>query len=295
MIDTPEPNNDADQSSYDLEGSGAIPLATYAAKSHQHSEGPLNNSYAAKYAVRALKAVEQGTLKTVNWIDSKGPFISAIATVVIAFLTGVYVHWSHAQWSVMNSQLREMQKQTAQTQIAAAAAKESADLTRKQMEVVGAAVVEFNRNQVGITFPTPPNTRYGQVGYEIVNVGHVIARDTHIVFSMSIKSPNGYIRRTILSKVVDNIATLSPSDLANIPGRSYNFELSPSEITQAMNTDTYISVSGTLDYDNGFETRISQPFCFTYIWGTQWGKSQVTCNQIDATMREVKNYKTPQK
>ena len=27
MIDTPEPNNDADQSSYDLEGSGAIPLA----------------------------------------------------------------------------------------------------------------------------------------------------------------------------------------------------------------------------------------------------------------------------
>jgi hypothetical protein len=42
------------------------------------------------------------------WTDQKGPFIAALATVVIAVLTGIYVHYSHAQWRVMRDQLPEL-------------------------------------------------------------------------------------------------------------------------------------------------------------------------------------------
>lgn len=48
-----------------------------------------------------LKAFGRGTAKVVNWLNAKGPFVTAIATVVIAALTGTYVHYSRAQWKVM--------------------------------------------------------------------------------------------------------------------------------------------------------------------------------------------------
>lgn len=53
-------------------------------------------------------------------------------------------------------QLREMRKATEATKIAADAAKQSADLTRKQMESVGAAVIEMAKG-ISVYFPVPPS------------------------------------------------------------------------------------------------------------------------------------------
>ena len=48
-----------------------------------------------------------------NWFDVHNGFLTALATVTIAVLTAVYVHYSRAQWRVMREQLNEMKTSSA--------------------------------------------------------------------------------------------------------------------------------------------------------------------------------------
>jgi len=58
--------------------------------------------------MRILKATGKGIIAVVRWSDTNNGFITALATVVIAILTGIYVHYSRAQWKVMRDQLAEV-------------------------------------------------------------------------------------------------------------------------------------------------------------------------------------------
>jgi hypothetical protein len=82
--------------------------------------------------VRPLKGMGSAIVAVVNWIDLKGPFVTAVATVAIAVLTGFYVHYSRAQWSVIRDQLPELQKSTKAAQDAAKYAQDALRQAREQ-------------------------------------------------------------------------------------------------------------------------------------------------------------------
>lgn len=72
----------------------------------------------------------------VDWINSIGPLVTALATIAIAVLTWRYVHYARAQWKAMNDQLPEIKN-------SADGAKSSADTARESLESVQRAFVTF--------------------------------------------------------------------------------------------------------------------------------------------------------
>jgi len=110
VIDTPESDHDHDQASADLNNLGATPPAPDPAPPGEKQEHPKNNRQYAQNVMRALKAIWRRVLVSVDWIDQKGPFVTAVATVAIAVLTAFYVYYSHAQWEVMRDQVIVAQK-----------------------------------------------------------------------------------------------------------------------------------------------------------------------------------------
>jgi hypothetical protein len=114
VVDTPDPKYQTNETEGELEGPGAFPHATHAPKTHDHHEKPNYYAKSAEYGMRALKTTWKGLLKTVNWIDSKGPLISALSTVVIAVLTGFYVHYSRVANGI-NLQTATAAKSAAET------------------------------------------------------------------------------------------------------------------------------------------------------------------------------------
>jgi hypothetical protein len=168
------------------------------------------------------------------------------------------------------------------TKKAADAAKESADLTRKQMESTGAAVIEITKG-VAVYFPVPPS---GEVRMNLRNSGHVIAHDIHISLSLSLKDTGeqSVLLRTVFSKM-ETIPAIAPSMYEDRPDRIYSFELSRDEHDQIMATKAYLVVEGGFDYENGFDTRTKQPFCNAIIYGPKFGSWQGACDQAQTQIR----------
>jgi hypothetical protein len=84
------------------------PDPSEASETNGEQKESTQNSHIAENIMKALKSVGRGILATINWIDAKGAFITALTTVVIAVLTFFYVHYSRAQWQVMNDQRQAM-------------------------------------------------------------------------------------------------------------------------------------------------------------------------------------------
>src|ERR1039457_3490226 len=114
--------------------------------------------------MRPLKTFGRGIIKVVNWLDAKGGFVTAIATVFIAVLTGVYVHYSRAQWKVMRDQL-PLLKQSAD------AAKTAADTATRELEFSQRPWIT-----VKVRFAGPFTLdRYGastRIHFRLDNIGH---------------------------------------------------------------------------------------------------------------------------
>jgi hypothetical protein len=202
-----------------------------------------------------------------------------LLTFTIALSNLSYVLYARKQWQVMSGQLGEMARQYPELKKSADAAKQSADLTRKQMEGVSAAVIEMPHS-FAIDFPVPPQ---GEARTNFLNNGHVIAHDVSLSFSITLKKANGQTRRDILSKTEPLIPAIPPI-LSAIPPRPdliYHFGLTKQEYAQVLNTKAYIIAEGRFGYENGFESRVEQPFCFAYLWGgtTNKGRSVVPCDQ----------------
>ena len=128
MVDTPESDAKHDQPDSNLEKIGATPQTTDATQPDNKEQQPKQHRDYSEYVMRPLKAVGRATIIVVNWLDEKGPFVTAIATVIIAILTGFYVHYSRAQWKVMRDQLPELKT-------SAEAAKDAATTAAKQLEM----------------------------------------------------------------------------------------------------------------------------------------------------------------
>jgi len=204
----------------------------------------------------------------------------AVFSALLFISTAVYAIFAALQWS-------EMQKATHASQRSALAAKDSGDLARKQMEGIVAAIVDIPHG-VSIDFPVPP---FGEARANLVNSGHVLAHDIHLTLSVTLQrtSEDSAARgRTILSKA-ETVPAIPPTAVTSSPDFIYPFELSPSEFLQVMNTESYIIAEGLLDYENGFDTRIKQPFCYAYIWGGQtFGRWTGDCGRAQLQVRLAK-------
>jgi hypothetical protein len=96
-------NQDKAQSDNTLSNSSAKPKTESAHANGEQNKPKQRRNY-SKYIVRALKAGRECAVeragKFVVWADAKHGFITALATIVIAFLTGVYVYYSQKQWQI---------------------------------------------------------------------------------------------------------------------------------------------------------------------------------------------------
>lgn len=232
--------------------------------------------------VRPISAERRGG---VGWLGRKWNFIiapqhsNALIAVFSALLfiaTVVYTVFAAFQWS-------EMKKAARVSERSATAAKDSADLARKQMEGIVAAIVDIPRG-VSIDFPVPP---LGEARANLANSGHVLAHDIHLTLSVTIQktTEGSAARRTILSKV-ETVPAIPPAAATLRPDFIYPFELSQPEFQQVMDTESYLIAEGLLDYENGFDSRIKQPFCYAYIWGNQtFGKWTGDCARAQAQIR----------
>jgi hypothetical protein len=180
-----------------------------------------------------------------------------------------------------------MKKATQASQRSAIAARDSADLAHKQMEGVVAAIVDIPGG-VSIDFPVPP---FGEARANLINSGHVLAHDIHLALSVTIRKTNedlAAVRRTILSKA-ETVPAIPPTTSTTRPDFIYPFELTQSEFTQVMNTESYIIAEGLLEYENGFDSRIRQPFCYAYVWGGQvFGRWTGDCGRAQSQIHLAK-------
>jgi hypothetical protein len=215
----------------------------------------------------SLKAIGRSAVSAVNWIDTKGPFVTAIATVVIAVLTSIYVHYSRAQWTVMRDQLPELQK-------SATAAQDAADTAQKQLEMSERpwVVAEFSPSEP-LKFTADGGIDFG-VGGKLTNIGHSVAlyvHDTPLINLQEIslaalhpkqkqKEACDLIRSTAERFPSFNSGdTLFPQDVAyeNMPLHFTKEEVEKARVGNT-NTITGLVIVGCVDYVFSFSPKHHQ-------------------------------------
>jgi hypothetical protein len=135
MVNTPHSDANHDESDSNLKQIATTPETTDTAQPNKEQQQPNQHRDYSQNVMRPLKAVGKATIRIVNWLDDKGPFVTAIATVAIAVLTGFYVHYSRAQWRVMRDQL-PLLKQSADSAKSSADAATSAATTATESLVL---------------------------------------------------------------------------------------------------------------------------------------------------------------
>jgi hypothetical protein len=105
VVDTPNPNNGQSETGSNLDNAIAAPEPANSFKATEEEQHSEQQHRYSQYIMRLLKASGGGTVRTVNWLDEKAGFVTAVATVLIAVLTGFYVHYSRAQWRTMQDEI----------------------------------------------------------------------------------------------------------------------------------------------------------------------------------------------
>lgn len=198
MVDAPESNPNNDQPNKNLGNFGATPLTADTTKPKEEQEQTKQHRKYTQYVMRLLKAMGRGFIAVVNWIDAKGPFVTAIATVLIAGLTGAYVHYSRAQWKVMTDQLEQMKLATTAATTAATNASESLIFS-------GESFKNDQRAWLGLVQPklqTDPKTFYAdyddsgnyRISLAIKNVGKTPAFDVRMIAGYKLLKPGETLR-----------------------------------------------------------------------------------------------------
>jgi hypothetical protein len=159
------------------------------------------------------------------------------------------------------------------------------NLNRKQMEGVKAAIVEMSHG-VSVDFPVPPS---GEVRANFTNSGYVIAHGVHLSLSLILKNNEPSVNeRKILSKN-ETISAIVPTSVATRPDLIYPFQLSPEEHKRVMESDAYLIAEGSFAYENGFGTRVEEPFCYAYVWGSnKFGRWTGACEDVRSQLSSAK-------
>jgi hypothetical protein len=156
------------------------------------------------------------------------------------------------------------------------------NLNRKQMEGVGAAIVEMPHG-VSIDFPVPPS---GEARTKFTNSGQVIAHQVHRSFSLVLKSNGQSISERKIFATDEAIPAILQTSVTARPDFVHPFNLSPQEYKQVTESDAYFAAEGSLSYENGFGTRVELPFCYADVSGTKFGRWTGACEDAQLELRE---------
>lgn len=172
MIDAPESGENNDQSDPNLKNIGASAETTDTIPPDNKKQQSGQNRNYSKYTMRPLKAAGRAVLAVVDWTDKNNGFVTALATVVIAILTGIYVHYSRAQWKVMRDQLPELHT-------SAEAAESAANTAAAQLEFAERPWIDAN---ISLSGPLSWNVNGGNITLKIIfrNTGHSPSLSTTI-------------------------------------------------------------------------------------------------------------------
>ena len=212
-----------------------------------------------------LESIWGATKRGVNWIDSKGPLMTTLATITIAVLTGIYVHYSRAQWKVMSGQLVEMKKTTEASKVAAEAAQSSAQLNWQIMRSSNAAALA---PRIGTNVADPVALAYG-LSISFNNGGKVPAKNFRCEATMTRQTVPGY--RTIghTQRIAFGADQVRPWAGANSYGPAETvygkFELSSftdRDMQSIHDMHETVEIEGTFQYEDGFQNTVKESFCF---------------------------------
>jgi len=271
MINTPKTDKGNQKSPKNLERAVSTPSSSNpaeAAKEHKHS---YDYTYYSQKGMRAVKACWGGFVKVVNWLDAKAGFVTGIATVLIAFLTGAYVRYSAAQWKVMRDQLPALEKSSN-------AAKDAADTASRELKLSERPWIRITRSAMSVA----PNQGILCRIY-LANLGKTPAKNVHGAFTIEMvtngQSPEFIRRPNYLTEVinlgriraVDNgefqaifpgddpkensLQVIWGTDEKSVVGQHFIPRiLSKSEYNEALNGKAYFAVYGWVIYKDGFDT-----------------------------------------
>ncbi|PYN83765.1 MAG: hypothetical protein DMD96_01025 [Candidatus Rokuibacteriota bacterium] len=200
-----------------------------------------------------------------NWIERHSGAVTAVATIVIAVLTGVYAHYASAQWREMKRLSELTQDALIETKKNNSASAKSTDdalrITRDQLTAF--QVVEGAH--LGVALPVLLGDR---VALPIENYGRIpspkVSIFAHVYRFQSKDRTSLYSKRHEFG-----------GDRTEIPpgvgkyGVTVPLELKANEMDRIANGEIGLWVGVTLKYDNGFGTQSQPGFCFSYA-GTKW-------------------------
>lgn len=73
----------------------------------------------------------------------------------------------------------------------------------------------------------------------------------------------------------------------------YSFELTPQEYAKIMATREYLVAEGNLDYENGFDRRTTESFCYAVIYGAKFGGWAGKCDQAQVQINVARRLARP--
>jgi hypothetical protein len=209
---------------------------------------------------------------TVDWLPIVVNAALAVIGVIAIFVYGAQLGVMRGQLVAMNKQLCEIQRQTT--------------LAQQQLEGTMAAILKIN---------TGVDTDRKMFEINLMNVGHVIARQVHVTLQIT--------KRTLPSE--GPIGVSIPVDFM-IPEiglaqdkwteRQYPVALSPSEVKAIFDTELTVRVEGNITYNNGFES-VPQSICYAYLAYEIRDKTgkvtlggnnpSVPCDEYDEMLRNI--------
>jgi len=156
MVDTPKRSGNGDEAKIKESGSAPVTDALSGTDPRANAKEQTQNSDQersySQYIVWPFVAVWKFLFKPIwkfflkpigQFLDRHNTSVTAIATIVIGFLTYNYVKYSKEQWEVMNGQLEEMKK-TRQDN------RELVDLQKQIAKATFGAFVDLNREWMGV-------------------------------------------------------------------------------------------------------------------------------------------------
>ncbi len=202
------------------------------------------------HAARDDRAHRQQILLTV------GTWLAFCAAARYAGLAACQLHTFNQQLKTMNNTYAQVQTQTG--------------LMQHQIVGTMAAVV-------GVYVEIDPR-KTNEVMFNLTNSGHVISEKVETQFQIFHTTKDGTQQ---LSKPKNYSATIP--QLIPGPGISWqrDFQLGSEPSRYYSNAGDTFTIKGTLHFDNGFGTKVEQPYCFTYI-----GKYKTARPPLDAVVTE---------
>lgn len=154
MSGAPKPEDDQSNPTRDVRTAPHTPPSAEAAsEAKQPTQGAPNPPERTQQVVGLCDTAIRKTLlkikNSIAFIDRHNAFITAVATIAIAILTGYYVTYAKRQWIAMHDQLEEMRSSSLQTDKMIAVAAAQAEASKISAEVAQQTLIASQRAWVG--------------------------------------------------------------------------------------------------------------------------------------------------